>query len=67
MSRNANLLYEIIRELRSIIKELDAISNGIRTDFQGIGNEKCARVISEVNSRYNTALSKLNQIDASKL
>ena len=67
MSRNSALLYYVRNELKSIINELDSISDGVRNEFQGIGNEKCADVINKVNSEYRKALNKLYNIDASKL
>jgi hypothetical protein len=37
-----NELASIKRELNSIISELESISKGVRNDFTGIGNNKCA-------------------------
>ena len=51
MSRNSDLLYNIKRELASIIRELNDISSGVRNDFQGIGSERCADVINKVNGK----------------
>ena len=45
-------LSSIKRELNSIIRELESISAGVRSDFVGIGNEKCADCIDKVISLY---------------
>ena len=67
MSKNAELLNYVRNELGSIIRELNDISSGMRNNFQGIGSERCADVISNVAVQYHEALRKLNRIDASKL
>ena len=38
----------ICSEINSIIKELENISNGLKKEFIGIGNEKCAECIDNV-------------------
>ncbi len=55
----------IASKLNSIIKELESIESGIRNDFQGIGNEKCADIISNVISNYRCAVNQLNSIKGS--
>ena len=58
-----NELAAIKTELNSIIRELESISSGVRRDFVGIGNEKCADCIDRVISNYYTVRSKLNNLD----
>lgn len=62
-----NELYQIKRELQSIITELDNIAAGIRRDFTGIGNEQCASCVSRVSAQYRTVKSKLDHMDLSKV
>lgn len=62
-----NELNSIKSELRSIMRELDSISDGIRYDFKNIGNEKCADCIDRVRSEYSNVLRKLENIDTSEL
>ncbi len=62
-----NELNSIKSELRSIMRELDSISDGIRYDFKNIGNEKCADCIDRVRSEYSSVLRKLENIDTSEL
>lgn len=56
-------LEDIKRELRSIIQELGEISQGVRRDFEGIGNEQCSACIDKVTQNYETVLRRLNNID----
>lgn len=58
-------LNSIKRELNSMIMELEEISDGVRTDFKGIGNDKCADCIDNVISQYRYVQKKLNNIDTS--
>ena len=60
-----NELNAIIRELNAIISELEDISNGVRNDFQNIGNEQCADCIDKVLNNYYTVRKKLNNMDTS--
>lgn len=62
-----NELESIKRELNSIISELESISRGVRNDFTGIGNERCADCIDKVVSQYYTVRRKLNNVDTSKV
>lgn len=59
-------LLSIIDEFRSVIAELYDIENGVRRDFTGIGNEKCANSIRQSISQFHAAVQQLNQIDLSK-
>lgn len=64
MDQNAkNELESIKRELNSIIRELEDISRGVRKDFVGIGNDKCADCIDRVLNQYYTVRRKLNSLD----
>ena len=56
-------LREIKNELSSIIQELESISNGIRKNFVGIGNERCADCIDSVIDQYKYVKRKLNNIE----
>ena len=56
-------LESIKRELRSIISELDSIAAGVRKDFVGIGNERCANSIESVANHYRGVLRKLQNMD----
>ena len=55
-------LDEVRRELSSILNELESISGGIRNDFKGIGQEKCASAIDRVIHSYRGTLRTMNQI-----
>lgn len=58
-----NELESIKRELNSIIGELEDISKGVRKDFVGIGNDKCADCIDRVLNQYYAVRRKLNNLD----
>lgn len=58
-------LNSIKRELSSIISELENISNGVRKDFVGIGNEQCANCIDRTINQYRVVQRKLNNMDTS--
>ena len=45
-------LGEARRELRSIINELWSIENGIRSEFDGIGENYCADCIARISRKY---------------
>lgn len=60
-------LAAIKRELNSIISELESISMGLKNDFKGIGNEKCASSIDRVLSHYYSVRKKLNNIDTTSV
>ena len=55
-------LNSIMNELRSIILELESISKGVRNDFVGIGNDKCADCIDRAIEQYNGVYRNLNNI-----
>jgi hypothetical protein len=58
-------LYLIKSELQSIIDELYNISNGVRQDFDGIGNDQCANSIAKAATHYETVKNKLNAMNLS--
>lgn len=64
MDANAKAeLASIKKELDSIIKELESISSGVRKDFTGIGNDKCADCIDRVLDQYYVVRKKLKNLD----
>ncbi len=58
-------LSSIQRELNSIISELESISSGVRSNFEGIGNEKCADCIDRALNQYYSVRSRLYNMDTS--
>ena len=60
-----NELASIKRELNSVISELEEISAGVRNDFVGIGNERCAECINRGVNQYYVVRRKLNNLDTS--
>ena len=58
-------LQQIVYELDGIIRNLDDIANGVRTDFEGVGNIQCANTIEEVASHYRRVKRKLAAVDMS--
>lgn len=54
-------------ELRSIIQELQSIEDGIRSEFVGIGQDKCANCIDNTVSKYQYVLRRLNNVDTNRL
>lgn len=60
-------LGEARSELRSIINELSAIENGIRSDFDGIGEDYCADCVAMIIRKYEGVLSRLNRVDRNRL
>jgi hypothetical protein len=60
-------LYLIKQELQNIINEMDNIANGIYSDFEGIGNDKCFSKLNKLAEHYRNVKKKLNHIDTSKV
>jgi len=53
-------------EVRSIIAELERIEQGVRGDFRGIGQDRCANCIQAVISYYrHTVLRTLDNMNQS--
>ena len=64
MNANARTeLNSIKQEVASIINELKDISQGVRRDFVGIGNDKCASCIDLVVNQYQKVYNELNNIN----
>lgn len=66
-AKSANELYLIKQELNSIIRELEDIESGVRNNFKGIGNDKCANSINTVLNNYKKVKRSLDNIDTSKV
>ncbi len=66
-SNGSGQLEDIKTELRKIINDLEDVSNGVRTNFKGIGNERCANCLDQVVEQYRRALTKLNNVNTSKI
>lgn len=63
-----NELYSIKVELRYIIAELESIEQGIRCDFEGIGNDICAdRLKLLLENKLYSARNALNNVDTSRV
>lgn len=60
-------LGEARSELRSIINELRDIESGVRSDFNGIGEDLCGDCISKIISKYEGVLRRLNNVDTNKI
>ncbi len=57
----------IREELKKIAAELETVSGGVRRDFTGIGNERCATGIANTADRLRVAERKLAQMDTTLL
>lgn len=51
------------QEMRSIIREMKSIEEGIRTSFAGIGQDHCADCLDKVIRKYEYVLRKLENVD----
>ncbi|MFI3326897.1 MAG: hypothetical protein R3Y35_12115 [Clostridia bacterium] len=56
-------LLSIKSEFNSVISELESISNAVRSNFTGIGNDKCSDSIDRVLNQYYSIIKKLNNLD----
>lgn len=66
MDANAQYeLYLIKNELQNIIDELYSIAGGISSEFEGIGNDKCANSVVAAAKQYESVKQKLNNMDLS--
>ena len=54
-------------ELNSIIRELENIEDGVRSDFVGIGEKNCADCIAMIVSKYRYVKRILDKVDTNKL
>lgn len=57
----------LIREINGIINELTDISYGLKSQFKGIGTEKCAASIDSVVSNCRSVKSKLQNMNMNKV
>lgn len=58
-------LKSISNELADSIRELSALSNKIRAEFKGIGNEYCAVDIEKAVYKYQSIKSIIDKVIAS--
>jgi len=59
-----NKLTHARTEMGSIISELQLIESGLRTEFNGIGQDMCANAIQTVATHYQIeVLSRLNNME----
>lgn len=54
---------KIKRELKNITVELDDISNDVRTEFKGVGNNRCSQCVKDVSNEYKRLIKLLGSID----
>ncbi|CEG28524.1 hypothetical protein [Bacillus sp. B-jedd] len=68
MNRSGQFELESIKhDLSRIIAELEEIAIGIGSDFEGIGNEKCASRVLRIADHYRNVKSRLNSIDTRRV
>lgn len=60
-------LNECKRELSSIIREIREVENGVRRDFDGIGENLCGNCIDKVADKYDGVLRKLNRVNLNRV
>lgn len=60
-------LQTIKAELNAVIRELESLSGSVRSDFEGIGNDKCADAVEDVVKQCHTVRGKLDAIDTGRL
>lgn len=60
-------LNECKRELSSIIREIREVENGVRRDFDGIGENLCGNSIDKVADKYDGVLRKLNRVNLNRV
>lgn len=66
MDANSQHELQLIKnELQGIIDELYNISNGVRRDFDGIGNDRCASSVAKAAAQYEIVKNKLNSMNLS--
>ena len=58
-----NEMNSIISDLNKIIRELKDISSGIKSDFRGIGQDRCASMLEDVAAKYQHVVIQLKKID----
>lgn len=60
-------LYLIKKELQDIVNELLSIANGVKLDFSGVGNEKCAESLVRAANHYMDVRRQLDSMNLSEL
>ena len=60
-------LNECREEVRSIIKELQEIEDGVRRDFVNIGQDLCGDCIRKIGVKYVVVLTKLNNVNYNRI
>ncbi len=65
--KGSQQLIGIRSELKQLILELEDLETQIRSGFRGVGSDRCADSIASVVSRYSSALTTLNAVQASSL
>jgi len=50
-------------ELRSIVREIQDIEQGVRRDFSGIGQDLCANCIDRIADKYAVLSRELDRVD----
>jgi len=60
-------LYLIKKELQDVVNELLNISNGVRLDFSGVGNDKCADTLVRAANHYMEVRMQLDKMNLSEL
>ena len=53
-------------QLTALVAKLEDVSNGLRTDFSGIGNERCAQSIDSAIKDCRSVISKLKNMNMTK-
>lgn len=65
---NSKFFQEIIKirkELKNITRELDDIANDIRTEFKGVGSNRCSLCLRDSSDEYKKLIRYFDNIDLS--
>ena len=62
---DVNEMNSIKKELVSIAGQLEDISYEVRTQFTGVGNDICAKIIAGISAECRDAKRALDRIDTS--
>lgn len=54
---------KIKRELKNITGELDDIANDVRTEFKGVGNDRCSQCVKDVSDEYKRLIKLIESMD----
>lgn len=66
-SNHINELTEVSSKIDFIIKELDDISNGVRSNLDGIGNDICASSLEAMADNYRDIKRKVDNVSNEEL